>query len=167
MTRRALSLPTPQSIPSGARAICQIRRFVSSYAPLRNPTTASPPVARAASGHVAAVPPRRVMNARRFMCGWPPPGKRKCSVPHRSGARPVFNDERLTKSLRQPLPDQARDDVGRAGGAERHDHAHRPRPPGKRTVNTDPLPGSLVTVTSPPILRASLREMARPRPVPP
>jgi hypothetical protein len=24
------------------------------------------------------------MNARRFMCGWPPPGKRKCSVPHRS-----------------------------------------------------------------------------------
>src|SRR5215475_4807535 len=28
-------------------------------------------------------------------------------------------------------------------------------PPGKRTVNTDPLPGSLVTVTSPPIMRAS------------
>jgi hypothetical protein len=25
-----------------------------------------------------------VMNARRFMCGWPPPGKRKCSVPRRS-----------------------------------------------------------------------------------
>jgi hemolysin III len=21
------------------------------------------------------------MNARRFMCGWPPPGKRKCNVP--------------------------------------------------------------------------------------
>src|SRR5260370_39113196 len=38
---------------------------------------------------------------------------------------------------------------------------------GKRTVNIDPLPGSLVTVTSPPIMRASLREMARPRPVPP
>jgi hypothetical protein len=36
---------------------------------------------------------------------------------------------------------------------------------GKRTVNIDPLPGSLVTVTSPPIMRASLREMARPRPV--
>jgi hypothetical protein len=30
-------------------------------------------------------------------------------------------------------------------------------PPGKRTVNTEPLPGSLVTVTSPPIMRASLR----------
>jgi len=30
-------------------------------------------------------------------------------------------------------------------------------PPGRRTVNTDPLPGSLVTVTSPPIMRASLR----------
>ncbi len=38
---------------------------------------------------------------------------------------------------------------------------------GKRTVNIDPLPGSLVTVTSPPIMRASLRVMARPRPVPP
>ena len=40
-------------------------------------------------------------------------------------------------------------------------------PAGRRTVNTDPLPGSLVTVTSPPIMRASLREMASPRPVPP
>src|SRR5262249_10286839 len=40
-------------------------------------------------------------------------------------------------------------------------------PPGKRTVKTEPLPGSLVTVTSPPIMRASLRVMARPRPVPP
>src|SRR5262249_34748003 len=40
-------------------------------------------------------------------------------------------------------------------------------PPGRRTVNTEPLPGSLVTVTSPPIMRASLREIARPRPVPP
>ena len=39
--------------------------------------------------------------------------------------------------------------------------------PGKRTVKTEPLPGSLVTVTSPPIMRASLRVMARPRPVPP
>src|SRR2546430_15829406 len=35
-------------------------------------------------------------------------------------------------------------------------------PPGRRTVNTEPLPGSLVTVTSPPIMRASLREMASP-----
>src|SRR5882724_3438802 len=31
----------------------------------------------------------------------------------------------------------------------------------------EPLPGSLVTVTSPPIIRTSLRVMARPRPVPP
>src|SRR5260370_16831057 len=38
---------------------------------------------------------------------------------------------------------------------------------GKRTVNIDPLPGSLVTVTSPPIMRASLRGMASPRPGPP
>jgi hypothetical protein len=40
-------------------------------------------------------------------------------------------------------------------------------PPGRRTVNTEPLPGALATVTSPPIMRASLRVMARPRPVPP
>ena len=38
---------------------------------------------------------------------------------------------------------------------------------GSRTVNTEPLPGSLATVTSPPIMRASLRVMARPSPVPP
>jgi hypothetical protein len=37
-------------------------------------------------------------------------------------------------------------------------------PPGKRTVNTEPLPGSLVTVTAPPIMHASLRERG---PVPP
>ena len=30
-------------------------------------------------------------------------------------------------------------------------------PPGRRTVKTEPLPGSLVTITSPPIMRASLR----------
>jgi hypothetical protein len=40
--------------------------------------------ARAASGHATAAPPSSEMNSRRFMCGWPPPGKRKCSVPHRS-----------------------------------------------------------------------------------
>jgi hypothetical protein len=40
-------------------------------------------------------------------------------------------------------------------------------PPGKRTVNTEPLLGSLVTVTLPPIMRASFRDNARPRPVPP
>src|SRR5262245_52907597 len=39
--------------------------------------------------------------------------------------------------------------------------------PGRRTVKTEPLPGSLATVTSPPIMRASLRESARPSPVPP
>jgi hypothetical protein len=34
-------------------------------------------------------------------------------------------------------------------------------------VNTEPLLGLLATVTSPPIMRASLRESARPSPVPP
>jgi hypothetical protein len=36
-----------------------------------------------------------------------------------------------------------------------------------RTVKTEPLPSSLATVTSPPIMRACLRVMAKPRPVPP
>src|SRR6476660_9578220 len=40
-------------------------------------------------------------------------------------------------------------------------------PPGSRTVKAEPLPGSLATITSPPIMRASLRVMARPSPVPP
>src|SRR5215467_362201 len=40
-------------------------------------------------------------------------------------------------------------------------------PTGRRTVNTEPVPGSLFTVTSPPIMRASLRVMASPSPVPP
>jgi hypothetical protein len=44
---------------------------------------------------------------------------------------------------------------------------HAFAPVGKRTVKTEPLPGSLVTVTAPPIMRASLRERARPSPVPP
>ena len=39
--------------------------------------------------------------------------------------------------------------------------------PGRRTVKIEPLPASLVTLTSPPIMRASLRVMASPRPVPP
>jgi hypothetical protein len=40
-------------------------------------------------------------------------------------------------------------------------------PPGRRTVKTEPLSGSLATVMSPPIMRASLRKSARPSPVPP
>src|SRR6266511_219115 len=40
-------------------------------------------------------------------------------------------------------------------------------PTGGRTANTEPLPGSLATVLSPPIMRASLCVMASPRPAPP
>src|SRR5262249_1879623 len=36
-------------------------------------------------------------------------------------------------------------------------------PPGSRTVNTEPLPGSLVTVTSPPIMRELARD-GKPKP---
>src|SRR5262249_57956777 len=39
--------------------------------------------------------------------------------------------------------------------------------PGRRTVKTEPLPGSLATVTSPPIMPASLRVIARASPAPP
>src|SRR5262249_35068335 len=38
---------------------------------------------------------------------------------------------------------------------------------GTRIVKVDPRPGSLSSVMSPPIMRASLREMASPSPVPP
>src|SRR5262245_15160169 len=45
------------------------------------------------SGHAAAAPPSSEMNSRRFMCGWPPPGKRSFGVQRRgrlqSCVRPV------------------------------------------------------------------------------
>src|SRR5262249_35252500 len=43
-----------------------------------------------------------------------------------AGARSVFYDKLLTKSLREPLADQASDDVGAAASAKAGDHAHRP-----------------------------------------
>src|SRR5262249_59066171 len=43
------------------------------------------------------------------------------------GPRPVLDDELLAEPLRQPLADQARDDVGAAAGGEADDDAHRPR----------------------------------------
>ena len=68
------------------------------------------------------------------------------------------------KALRQcDLPTRAAGQPGCSAPASARTFA----PAGRRTVKTEPLPGSLVTVTSPPIMRASLRVMARPRPVPP
>src|SRR5262249_58656205 len=60
----------------------------------RNPATGiAVCCARAASAHATAAPPGRVMNSRRFMCGWPPPGKRSFGVQRRgrlqSCVRPV------------------------------------------------------------------------------
>ena len=43
------------------------------------------------------------------------------------GARPVVDHQRLAELIRQPLSDDARDDVGRAAGREGDDQAHRPR----------------------------------------
>jgi len=49
-----------------------------------------------------------------------------------AGTRSVFDDELLTKPFRQPLPDDACRDVGRAGRTEGHDQPHRPRRIGLR-----------------------------------
>ena len=49
-----------------------------------------------------------------------------------AGARPVLDDEWLAEPLRQPLADQARDDVGAAAGGKADDDAHRPRRIGLR-----------------------------------
>ncbi len=38
----------------------------------------------------------------------------------------VLDHEGLAKPFGQPLTDQARDQIGVAGGWERHDHPHRP-----------------------------------------
>ena len=55
----------------------------------------------------------------------------------------VFSDRRVNRSLRCRLTCD-------------HDGTLE----GNRTMNTEPLPGSLATETSPPIIRASLRVMA-------
>ena len=39
----------------------------------------------------------------------------------------IFNDERLAKPLRQPLTDQACENVSRAAGSKANDNAHRAR----------------------------------------
>ena len=41
--------------------------------------------------------------------------------------RPVLGDELLAEPLRQPLADEARDDVGRVAGRKADDQMHRPR----------------------------------------
>jgi len=51
-------------------------------------------------------------------------------------------------------------DEGKVDVSQRGGFAYGVAPPGRRTVNTEPLPSWLVTVTSPPIMRASLRVMA-------
>src|SRR5262249_9790353 len=43
------------------------------------------------------------------------------------GTRPIVDDYRLAEPLRQPLTDQACDDVGRAAGRKRDGQTHPPR----------------------------------------
>src|SRR5262249_60627573 len=85
-------------------------------------------------------------------------------------------DEQAYRTARIRLrPRDARDRQQRGGArgeiqksAARQVHGVHVRSPlGRRTVKTEPLPDSLATVTSPPIMQASLRVMARPSPVPP
>jgi hypothetical protein len=49
-----------------------------------------------------------------------------------AGAGPVLDDDRLPQPRRQPLPDDAGRDVGRAARGEPDDEAHRPRRIGLR-----------------------------------
>jgi hypothetical protein len=49
-----------------------------------------------------------------------------------ASAGPVFDDERLAEPLRQPLADQARNDVSRAARGKWHDQTHWPRRIGLR-----------------------------------
>src|SRR5262249_41363683 len=85
---------------------------------------------------------------------------------------PVYRPRRISFRPRDPRDGRQR---GSARGQMQEGAAGQVRlrrvyvfaPPGSRTVNTEPLPISLATVTSPPIRRASLRVMARPSPVPP
>src|SRR5262249_6753944 len=49
-----------------------------------------------------------------------------------AATRPVVDHELLSEPLRQPLSDQARRDVGRAGRGEWYDQTHRPRRIGLR-----------------------------------
>src|SRR5215470_13901730 len=43
-----------------------------------------------------------------------------------AATRPAVDNKLLSEPLRQPLSDQARRDVGRSGGRDRHDQTHRP-----------------------------------------
>jgi hypothetical protein len=49
-----------------------------------------------------------------------------------AGTRSVLDDERLAKSLREPLPDQAGRDVDRSSGGKSNDDVHWPRRIGLR-----------------------------------
>ena len=49
-----------------------------------------------------------------------------------SGARSILGNEWLPKPLRQPLPHEAREDVGAASRRERNDYPYRPRRIGLR-----------------------------------
>jgi hypothetical protein len=62
--------------------------------------------------------------------------------------------------IRSPRFRESRDPAG-AGDCRPGCIIYGAAPLGSRTVNTEPLLGSLTTVTSPPIMRASLREIRR------
>src|SRR5262245_22549173 len=79
--------------------------------------------------------------------------------PRRIGLRP--SDARKSRECGSTCRQTQKLSAGKFHGV------HVPSRPGSRTVKTEPFSGSLATVTSPPIMRASLRVMASPSPVPP
>src|SRR4051812_34124215 len=52
-----------------------------------------------------------------------------------ASTRPVLDDERLAEVIRQPLTNQAREELGRAAGRKADDDAHWPRRIGLRPRN--------------------------------
>ena len=93
------------------------------------------------------------------------------SIPTLAGVSPLFggNPQIVADfAMRRNVPTISLfPDIAREGGLLAYIGQCISGPIGRRTVKTDPLPASLATVTSPPIMRASFREMASPSPVPP
>jgi hypothetical protein len=108
----------PSTKPASARPC---RNAVSRSAPKkltpRKPMTGSAGCcnARTGIGHIAAAPPSSDMNSRLFMCGWPPPGKRKCCVPHRGRLQSCVRPSRSPDGLLALMESANRGLIIRAG----------------------------------------------------
>ena len=82
-----------------------------------------------------------------------------------SKAAPVLNDEQFRRVIREELHANLLVEAGAGSGCRVV--LDTAATSGQRKLKTLPAPGALRTTISPSISRARLREMARPRPVPP